>query len=196
MLALSDQPFSFRYVSFQRRMHRAPEFLALSRWGQVPVLWYGEQTFLQSPVILEYLVDALGRFGGTNDAVRQVIREWLCWDADRLVPPAYNAYSLRLGELKLLPLAYDPAVVAHYRRTGEMAWTALDEHLATRDFVAAPYPTVADIACYADAAFARLGQVDLASWSKVGAWTRRVELLAGFKAPFDLLPMADSEINS
>ena len=34
MLRLSSEPFSFRYVSFQKGMHRAPEFLALSRWGR------------------------------------------------------------------------------------------------------------------------------------------------------------------
>ena len=38
MLRLSGAPFSFRYVSFQRGMHKTPEFLALSRWSQVPVL--------------------------------------------------------------------------------------------------------------------------------------------------------------
>ena len=43
MLRLSGQPFSFRYVSFQKQMHRTPEFLALSRWGQVPVLLDGDR---------------------------------------------------------------------------------------------------------------------------------------------------------
>jgi hypothetical protein len=38
MLRLCGVGFSFRYVSFQRRMHLTPEFRALSRWGQVPVL--------------------------------------------------------------------------------------------------------------------------------------------------------------
>jgi glutathione S-transferase len=193
-LALSAEPFSFRHVSFQRRMHRAPEFLALSRWGQVPVLRCGERTLLQSAAILEYLVDALGKFGGSDDAARQEIREWLCWDADRLTPPAYNAYSVRLGELKLLSLAYDPAVVAHYHRNGEMGWTALNAHLTMNNFIAAPYPTIVDIACYAAAAFARLGQIDLTPWPHVGAWTRRVEGLPGFRAPFDLLAMTDAEI--
>ena len=37
MLRLFDEPFRFRYVSYQRKQHKTPEFLALSRWGQVPV---------------------------------------------------------------------------------------------------------------------------------------------------------------
>ena len=38
MLQLCGEPFSFRYISFQRGMQKTPEFRALSRWGQVPVL--------------------------------------------------------------------------------------------------------------------------------------------------------------
>ncbi len=48
MLRLSGEPFSFRYVSFQKGMHKTPEFLALSRWAQVPVLVDGGRTYLQS----------------------------------------------------------------------------------------------------------------------------------------------------
>ena len=33
MLKVSGEPFSFRYVSFQKGMHKAREFLALSRLG-------------------------------------------------------------------------------------------------------------------------------------------------------------------
>ena len=38
MLHMSGEPFSFRYVSFQKGAHKTPEFQSLSRWGQVPVL--------------------------------------------------------------------------------------------------------------------------------------------------------------
>jgi hypothetical protein len=48
MLRLSDEPFSFRYVSFQKGMHKSSEFLALSRWGQVPVLVDNGRIYAQS----------------------------------------------------------------------------------------------------------------------------------------------------
>ena len=38
MMRLCRTSFTFRCVSFQRGMHQTPEFRALSRWGQVPVL--------------------------------------------------------------------------------------------------------------------------------------------------------------
>jgi glutathione S-transferase len=191
MLRLAGAPFSFRYVSFQRGMHRTQEFLAMSRWGQVPVLRHGDRIMVQSPAILEHLADTLGQFGGN----RPEVREWLCWEADRLTPPAFNAYSVRLGELKLLPLSYHPEVAAHYRRNGEAAWGWLDRHLESRAFVAGPEPTIADIACYAAAAFARIGLVDLVPWPHVTAWASRIEALPRWQPPLDLLPMQDAEFD-
>src|SRR4029077_11778733 len=88
LLRLCGAGFRFRYVSFQRGMHLTPEFRALSRWGQVPVLEHGGRVLLQSAAILEYLSETLGRFAGAEQA-RQGIREWLFWDADRLYPPLY-----------------------------------------------------------------------------------------------------------
>ena len=54
MLNVSGQPFSFRYVSFQKGMHKAAEFLAPSRWGQVPVLVDNGHIHLQSAAIVEH----------------------------------------------------------------------------------------------------------------------------------------------
>jgi len=84
LLRLSRQAFSFRYVSFQRGMHRTAEFRALSRWSQVPVLRHGERTLLQSNPMLEYLAETLNVFTAADDNARRQIREWLSWEADRL----------------------------------------------------------------------------------------------------------------
>src|SRR5436190_10427708 len=96
MLHMSGAPFSFRYVSFQKGVHKTPEFRALSRWGQVPVLVDDGRVYLQSSAIVEHLADALGRFQGTDEATRQVIREWLYWEADVLFPPIFNSHGVYL----------------------------------------------------------------------------------------------------
>lgn len=72
---LSGEPFSFRYVSFQRNQHKAPEFLALSRWGQVPVLVENGRVYLQATAIIEHLAATLGRFQGSDAPARQFVRE-------------------------------------------------------------------------------------------------------------------------
>jgi len=194
MLRLCGVGFRFRYVSFQRRMHLTPEFRSLSRWGQVPVLEHGGGALLQSAAILEYLSEVLGRFSGDGARPRQEIREWLFWDADRLYPPLYGWYSIELGRRKLLPLSFDDAVVMRWEMLGEAALRALDAHLVNRRFLVGSEPTIADICCYADAAFAKLAGRDFAAWASVAAWAGRMEALKGFAAPFDLLPMQDAEI--
>jgi len=194
MLRLSRIGFSFRYISFQRNMHRTPEFRGLSRWGQVPVLEHLGRVLVQSAAILEYLADTLGAFGTTGVESRQQVREWLFWDADRLMPPLYSWYSVDLGRRNLLPLSFDPVLVAEFDRKGQAALAALDGHLAGHRFLVGGTATIADICCYADIAFAKLINKSLADWPNVIAWADRVEDLPGFAAPFDLLAMQDSEI--
>src|SRR5436190_4580247 len=111
MLRLSAVECSFRYVSFQKGMQLTPEFRALSRWGQVPVLEHGGRVLVQSAAILDYLAECLGRFGAGDPDTRQTIREWLFWNADRLSPPLFGLYGVELGRRKLLPLSWDAAVI-------------------------------------------------------------------------------------
>lgn len=194
MLRLCRVGFRFRYVSFQQRMHLTPEFRALSRWGQVPVLEHDGRVLLQSAAILEYLSEILGCFGGGARA--QEVREWLFWDADRLYPPLYGWYSVSLGRRGLLPLSFDDAVVARWERLGEAALGTLDRHLAAHDFLVGLEATIADIASYGDIAFAKLSECHLMAWPNIVAWAGRIEALPGFAAPFDLLSMQDAIVSA
>ena len=126
MLRLSGAPFSFRYVSFQKGMHKTPEFLALSRWGQVPVLVDNERVYLQSAAIVEHLAETLRQFQGSDSATRQAVREWLYWGVDVLFPPIFNCYGVHLGQRKLLPISVEPTIADYHRRRAEAALSVLD----------------------------------------------------------------------
>jgi glutathione S-transferase len=194
MLRLSGAPFSFRYVSFQKRMHKTPAFLALSRWGQVPVLLDGERVLLQSAAIVEHLAETLGRFQGADPATCQAVREWLYWDVDVLFPPVFGCYAVQLGERKLLPISVAPAIADYHRQRTETALSTLDSKLAGRVYLCAAEPTIADLFCYGDVAFAEICAFDVTRWANVAGWATRVTSLAGFKSPFELLTMADAEL--
>jgi glutathione S-transferase len=194
MLRLAAEPFSFRYVSFQKEMHKAPEFLALSRWGQVPVLLDGERVHVQSAAIVEHLADTLGRFRGPDPAACQLVREWLYWDVDTLSPPIFGLYGVHLGRQKLLPISVDPAIADYHGRRAEAALSVLDSHLAHGSYLCAAEPTIADLFCYGDVAFAQICAFDLKRWPNVQGWAKRVTALPGFKAPFELLAMKDAEV--
>jgi len=195
MLRLSGAPFTFRYVSFQKGMHKTPEFLSLSRWGQVPVLLDGERAHVQSAAIVEHLAGTLGRFEGPDAASRQAVREWLYWDVDVLQPPVYGCYSVSLMQRKLLPLQIEPAIAEYHRQRVETALAKLDAQLAGRPYLCAAEPTIADLFCYGDVAFAEICAFDLARWKNLGGWASRVTALPGFQAPFDLLHMEDAELS-
>jgi glutathione S-transferase len=175
-------------------MHRAPDFLALSRWGQVPVLKHGEEVMVQSGAILEYLAETLGKFGARDAVTRQRIREWLYWNADRLAPPIYGCYGAALGRRNLLPIKMDEAVAQEHRRRAEAAFDVMDTQLAAQTFLAGGEPTIADICCYGEAAFWLLCDYELERWPNVAAWAARLGKLPGFAAPLALLPMADAAI--
>jgi glutathione S-transferase len=100
--------------------------------------------------------------------------------------------GLDLGRRKLLPLSFDDAIVARWQALGEAALQILDAHLADCPFLVGANATIADIASYADVAFARLSGRDLAE--SVAAWARRIEAMPAFTAPFGLLAMHDAEI--
>jgi glutathione S-transferase len=195
MLRLSGEPFSFRYVSYQKNMHKTPEFLALSRWGQVPVLVEGDEVHHQSAAIVEHLAETLGRFQGSDPATRRRVREWLHWDADVLFPPVFGCYGVQLGQRNLLPIYVDPVIADNHRRRAEAALSVLDAHLAGSSYLCAAEPTIADLFCYGDAAFAEICAFDLDRWTNVALWAKRVTALAGFQAPFALLAMEDAELS-
>jgi glutathione S-transferase len=193
MLRLCGAGFRSRYVSFQRRMHLTPEFRALSRWGQVPVLEHDGRVLLQSAAILEYLSETFNRFGGDGPA-RQDIRELAVLGCRPPVSATLRLVRGRSRRRKLPPLSFDDAIVARWEALGEAALGVLDAHLAVRPFLVGAEPTIADIASYADVAFARLSGRNFAQWSNVAAWAAGIEALSTFAASFDLLAMHDADI--
>jgi glutathione S-transferase len=195
MLHMSGEPFSFRYVSFQKGAHKTPAFQALSRWGQVPVLVEDGNVRVQATAIVEYLAETLGRFQGTGPATRQLVREWLYWEVDVLFPPIFNSHGVWLGQQKLLPISVEPAIADYHRRRADAALSVLDSHLAPGRYLCSGEPTVADLVCRCDIAFAELSATDLGRWKNVSDWAGRVAALPGFKPPFELLSMADAELS-
>ncbi len=148
-------------------MHKAPEFLALSRWGQVPVLVDGERVLLQLAAIVEHLAETLGRFQGPDPTAHQAVREWLYWDVDVLLPPVYGCYSVSLMQRRLLPINIEPTIADFHHQRAETALSKLDSHFAHGDYLCAAEPTIADLFCYGDVAFVQICTFDLTRWANL-----------------------------
>ena len=162
MLAMADVPWAYRHVSLREGDQRSPEFLAISRFGRVPVLQHLGQALIESNAILEYLAGVTGRFAPRNNTERLRVREWLFWEAERLAP----GLGLPRNFARFQPQA--PEVVDFARRRGESALRELDRHLGTSKFVAGQVPTIADIAIFPWIATAEEGGFTIAAWDPAG----------------------------
>lgn len=194
MLHMSGQPFSFRYVSFQKGAHKTAAFQELSRWGQVPVLIDDGCARVQATAIVEHLAESLRQFQSDSPEARRFTREWLYWEVDVLYPPIWNSYGVQLGKRKLLPISVEPSIADYHHRRAEAALSVLNAHLSHRSYLCSAEPTIADLVCLSDVAFAEMSEIDLGPWTNVSNWAERVAALPGFKLPLEMLSMADAEL--
>ncbi|MBX7146913.1 MAG: glutathione S-transferase family protein [Alphaproteobacteria bacterium] len=187
MLRLCQQAFSYRHVDLRSGIHKAPSFLKLNRYGQVPVLQHGDLVLCQSNAILEYLSETLVKFGGRTPQDRAHVREWLFWDFEKLSLGIFRTRSHVRG---FRPM--DAAVASNFRDLALSSLSELDKNLLGKNFLVGSQPTIADIACYGVIVFAEEAQLDLTNYPCVKAWMDRMASLPGWKLPYDLLPQTDA----
>lgn len=186
-LALARLPFSFRTVNLKTGAQHAPEYAAVNRYAQVPVLRHRGLTIVQSNVILDYLARVTGAFEGATEQDRWRAREWLSWEADAITNVARVRHYSRFRSV-------DPAVMAHFRPLAEAALTFFDKSLADRQWLIGDACTIADIGCWGRMVFMAEGGLDIARWPNIEAWSRRLATMPGFALPYDLIPKKDREM--
>jgi glutathione S-transferase len=185
MFALSGAPFDFHLVEFSQSDMKGPAHTARNRFQQVPAVvdTADGRAVVQSPVILEFLAERIGRFAGADDGERLSIREWMFWSADRLSPPLWRSRANRLG---FRPMTFETA--AMYHAEGNAALDVLEKHYAAAPWLVGGRPTIADIDVYCPVAFAEIGGFDLAGRPALAAFKARFEALDGFAPQAALMP--------
>lgn len=185
MLAMLGVPFDYKHVDLMSGAHKTPAYAKINRFQQVPALIDGEESIVQSAVILQYLAEKFGKFGGKNPAERRRIAEWLAWDLDRLTPLG-NVRFIR----KFMNQPDHPALgwlEPRVRTNLEF----LDRHLGQSKFVAGMFPTIADISIFAWIAVAEEAGFDAAAFPNIRDWAQRMMGLRGVAHPYAILPAED-----
>ena len=187
MLRLTSTPHDYEHVDLRSGAHKADAFLAKNRYGQVPVLEDHEQDIClsQSSVILDYLADEAGQFGGKDRGDRLRAREWQFWGAGPLATGIYRTRAVKLGFFK-----FPADVEAANLQSALGALKELDGLVAGRSWLVGGGTTIADIDIYGIVSYAGQAQIDLQAFGNVRKWMARVEDLSGFKGPQDCLPQA------
>lgn len=183
-LSLCGVDFTYRHVDLAKGAHKAPEYLAINRFGQVPALLHDGRAIAQSDVILLHVADATGKFGGRDADERLRIMETQHWEADRL--------HGTIGRLRFFTrfMKQEPPVMDLFRKNSELALAQLDGLLNGRLWLVGDGPTMADVSCYAIAQQAGDVPIPFDPWPNLTAWCGRVEALPGF-LPWTAMPKAD-----
>ena len=139
-LELAGADWAPRFVDYFHGETRTPAYRAINVMGEVPVLEHRGTRLSQSGVILDYLAEALARFGPADAEERREILRWLLFDNHKL-----TSYTATYRFLRTFAREPDPAVLAEFRRRAESAWGVLDAHLGGRKYVVGDRLTIADL---------------------------------------------------
>jgi len=183
---LAGIPFSYRHVDLRNGQQKTPEYLAINRFGRVPTLVHGAQSLSESSVILTYLAEQTGKFGGHSAAEKLRLAEWLSWLADVLLP-VQRARAVRKfnGDANALPWIDASAA------TG---LALFEQHLAGRTFIEGERLTIADIFAFPWIDLLGESAVDPAKYPNIQSWADRVKAQPGYTPQYEMLPAHDAEL--
>ena len=185
MLALSGADWQPRYVDFFNGEARSAAFLAINPMGEVPVLVDGDRVMTQSGVILLELARRFGRFGGATPQEADEILRWILWDNHKL---SGQAGTCRFLLNFLPPEKQPPGVAAFLQARLKAAYTVLNAHLATRDWIVGDGPSIADLSCCGYLYYPEPFGFTRADWPHIDRWLGRITALPGWKHPYGLMP--------
>jgi glutathione S-transferase len=189
MLELSGCDWQPVWVDYFHGETRGDAFRSgLNEMGEVPVLEHNGKRLTQSGVILDYLAETTGRFGGRDADEKREILRWILFDNHK-----FTSYYATLRFLFGLQNSGETPVVEFLRARARGAYAIVDKHLAESAFLLGDRPTIADFSLAGYVYYTEPTGIDRArEFPNVEAWAGRVAALPGWKHPFDLMPGARS----
>lgn len=174
-------------VDLGKRAHKTPEFLGMNRFGQIPVLDDGGTIVSDSNAILVYAALKYDRTDWLprEPATAAEVQRWLSVAAGQI---AFGPAAARLVTVFGAPFNPDEVIARAHA-----VLAVIESTLATREWIAAGSPTIADVALYSYIARAPEGNVDLSGYPHVNSWLARIEALPGF-VPFQRTPAGLSAV--
>jgi glutathione S-transferase len=186
-LTLTRLNWRAEHVDFFGGGTRAPEFRAINPMGEVPVLLNGDLTLTQSAVILQHIAARAGQLAGTTEADVYEIQRWLFWDNHKL--------STAIGTTRFLanflPADKRPqGVIPFLQGRLKAAYTILNDHLASREWVVGTQTTIADLSLCGYLYYPEPFGFTRADWPHIDRWLDRIAALPGWQHPYDLMQRA------
>ncbi|MDQ6917262.1 MAG: glutathione binding-like protein [Pseudomonadota bacterium] len=182
-LQLAGAEWAPRFVDYFGGETSAGAFRDINVMGEAPVLEHRGSLLSQSGVILDYLADSLGRFGGADAVERREIWRWLLWDNHKL-----TSFTATLRFMRSFVDKPDPAVLSYLRGRAETAWKVLDAHLKGRRYVVGDRLTIADLSICGYLFWPEEIGVDWEQFPNVRDWLALIQGDARWVHPYQLMP--------
>ncbi|MFA6310650.1 MAG: glutathione S-transferase family protein [Sterolibacterium sp.] len=180
-LLLAGIDHEYRWIDLGKaRTQRPPDFVAASRFGEVPVLVDEGRPLCQSNAILIHLAQKSDRFRG-HAAEWPTVLEWLWWEANRV---GFSVPNLRFS---LHWAKQPPEVLAYLRGRAEADLETLDSFLSSSQFLLPSGPTLADISCSAYLFWLSQAGLSEASYPNVRRWLNAIRGLPRWRHPDEAL---------
>jgi glutathione S-transferase len=176
---------SYQYCEAPATVRGSEAFLRLNPVGQIPVLLADEQVLTDSNAIMVYLVKRYApdsHWLPEDPLMAAQVQAWLSKAAGEV---RYGPASCRMVVQFSAPENYPSAQAISARFLPQLA-----QHLAEREFLATPLPTIADLACYSYVSVAPEGGLSLKAFPAIQRWLDRIAALPGF-FPMPALPLPD-----
>jgi glutathione S-transferase len=169
-------------VDLAKGQHKSAEYLALNRFGQVPLLEDDGVFIPDSNAIMVYAARKFGRTDWLPEdpAGAASVQRWLSVAAGQI---AFGPAAARL--ITIFNAAFNAEEVIG---RAHAVLKLIEAELDGRQWIASDRPTIADVALYSYIARAPEGNVDLSAYGNVRDWLARIEALPGFVA-FDTTPV-------
>jgi glutathione S-transferase len=186
MLSLIGADWQPRFVDFFKGETRSDAYRSnVNEMGEAPVLVHGSTKLTQSGVILTYLAEQSGRFGGNSADERREILRWILFDNHK-----FTSYLATYRFLRAFAKSGEPAVHEFLQGRIRSALGLIAKHLANQPFIVGDSPTIADFSMcgYLFYPADEFGFDIAADHPPVGAWLERIRALPGWAHPYTAMP--------
>jgi len=147
-----------------------PEFLKISANNKIPAIVDHDTgvSLMESGAILVYLAEKHNQFLPTSNIGRATVMEWLMWQMGGLGPMLGQAHHF----LHFNPGRSDYAEIRFQNEVTRL-YGVLEKRLGGRDYICDEY-SIADMACWPWVSRYEWQRVNLAEYSNVHAWYKRL----------------------
>ena len=154
----------------------------INELGEIPVLEHEGKRLSQSGVILTYLAEKTGRFGGRDADEKLDILRWILFDNHK-----FTSYFATLRFMIGIQKTGETPVAEFLRVRAQAAFGIVENHLARRAFLIGERPTIADISLVGYLYYTEETGLDRAPYPNITDWAKRLAALPGWEPPYQLM---------